>query len=284
MKIGCILVLYNQESELLTTILDRISNQVSEVYISDNSSKNQSNLFSNYKNITYHFIGSNIGIASAQNLGINFFLEKRMDYILFLDQDSIPTSNLVSSLIASINLLLKKGVKIGAVGPRPFNREEGVEYRGRIMKGKKITKDITEVNELISSSSLIPSQNFSSVGMLDDSLFIDGVDHEWCWRASFNLHLRFFIIESVLLSHMLGEGDRQFLIRKVAIPTPFRTYFQFRNYLKLVKRNYVPIYWKFSNGFKYIVKYFYFPLMIKPRREYFKMINKGIIDGLKNRK
>jgi rhamnosyltransferase len=120
--------------------------------------------------------------------------------------------------------------------------------------------------------------------MLDDSLFIDGVDHEWCWRASFKLQLRFFIIESVILSHMLGEGDRHFLIRKVAIPTPFRTYFQFRNYFKLVKRNYVPIYWKFSNGFKYIIKYFYFSLMVKPRMEYFKMINKGIIDGLRNNK
>jgi rhamnosyltransferase len=47
-----------------------------------------------------------------------------------------------------------------------------------------------------------------------------------------------------------------------------------------VKINYVPLYWKFSNGFKYVLKYFYFPLMVNPRKEYFRMINKVIVDGL----
>ena len=116
---------------------------------------------------------------------------------------------------------------------------------------------------------------------MDDGLFIDGVDHEWCWRGRRDGY-RFFIDEHTPLSHKLGEGDRYFIFRKVAIPTPFRTYYQFRNYFKLLKRSYVPIYWKCSNGFKYLIKMFYFPFFVAPRKEYLKNIFRGIKDGIKS--
>ena len=73
--------------------------------------------------------------------------------------------------------------------------------------------------------------------------------------------MAFFISESVQLSHQVGEGDRPFIFRKVAIPTPFRTFYQFRNYFRLVHRGYVPLYWKVSNGFKYSIKFFLLSFM-----------------------
>ncbi|WP_010113562.1 glycosyltransferase [Acinetobacter sp. P8-3-8] len=281
-KIGCIIVLYNPNVPMLFKILNEIVNQVSMVYIIDNSTIDNQLDFLSYSNVVFEKLGNNIGIASAQNIGINFF--KDYEYILFLDQDSIPPKNLVPTLLENYLFLLDKNIDVGAVGPRPFNRGENKKYEGSIKKGKQLYHNITEVSELISSSSLIAVENFNMVGLLEDGLFIDAVDHEWCWRAKAIGNYRFFIIEDVLLSHQLGEGDKKFLGINVYIPAPIRTYYQFRNYIKLLNRNYVPFYWKFSNGVKYIFKYFYYSTFVSDGNKYMKYMNKGIWDGFKNKK
>ena len=281
MKIGCIIVLYNPDVPMLFKILDEISEQVSKVYIIDNSTIENHLDFSNYTNVIFEKLGSNIGIASAQNMGLNFF--KDYDYILFLDQDSIPSKNLVSTLLNNYIFLLNENINVGAVGPRPFNRSENKKYEGNIKKGRQIYHNITEVGELISSSSLIAVENFKKVGLLEDGLFIDAVDHEWCWRAKAIGNYNFFIIEDVLLSHQLGEVDKKFLGINIHIPAPIRTYYQFRNYIKLLNRNYVPFYWKFSNGIKYFIKYFYYPIFVDNGKKYTQYMNKGIYDGFKNK-
>jgi rhamnosyltransferase len=280
-KIGCIIVLYNPNISMLFEILKEVSDQVSTVYIVDNSTTDNKLDFSSYENVVFKKLGNNIGIASAQNMGLNFF--KDYDFILFLDQDSIPSKNLVAKLLKNYQFLLNKKINVGAVGPRPFNRAENTKYEGSIKKGKKIYHNITEVGELISSSSLIAVENFNQVGLLEDGLFIDVVDHEWCWRASAIGNYRFFIIEDVLLSHQLGECDKKFLGININIPAPIRTYYQFRNYIKLLNRKYVPLYWKLSNGIKYFIKYFYYPLCINDGKKYLKYMNKGIYDGVKNK-
>ena len=281
-KIGCVIVLYNPNWEVTHKVLDSVYKQVEAVFIADNSPSRQEVNFSVYENVVYHFIGGNKGIAAAQNIGIKYFEQGGYDFVIFFDQDSIPPINLVEYLYTKYRFLYDKGIRVGGIGPRPYNRAENKEYRGSVKKGKELYPNITEVTEIISSASFIPVNNFSVVGYMEEELFIDAVDHEWCWRAIKKAKLRFFIIEDMLLSHQLGEGDRFFLFRKVAIPTPFRTYYQFRNYFRLMKRGYVPLYWKVVNTFKYIIKYFYYPIFVPPRGQYFSQINRGIRDGLKS--
>lgn len=71
-----------------------------------------------------------------------------------------------------------------------------------------------------------------------------------------------------------------FFLKKVAIASPFRVYYQFRNYLWLCRRDYVPRYWKKKNGMKYFVKLFYFPICVAPRAMYLRRIVHGVISGL----
>lgn len=71
-----------------------------------------------------------------------------------------------------------------------------------------------------------------------------------------------------------------FFLKKVAIASPFRVYYQFRNYLWLCRRDYVPRYWKRKNGMKYFVKLFYFPICVAPRTMYLRRIVRGVISGL----
>ena len=173
---------------------------------------------------------------------------------------------------------------MGGVGPQPFNRDTGKAYLASIKQGHYIKEGVKEVSELINSASLIRVKLFKDAGLMDESLFIDGVDHELCWRASRLADYHFFMVTSILFSHKLGEGDKNFLGITVKISTPFRIYYQFRNYFYLLRRNYVPIYWKVSNGIKYFFKYFYYSLCTNQKWIYFKNINKGIFDGVKGKK
>lgn len=283
MRIGCVLVLYNPEKELLIKTLCSIILQVEKVFIADNSCSPKE-WFKNYTDkIIYQRMSGNIGIAAAQNVGIKHFTEHNFSHIIFLDQDSIVDEGLISQLVKDLEFLNQKLILVGAIGPRPINRESNKKYRGSVRKGKPITPYITEVTEIISSASLVPLKYYKNIGLLEESLFIDGVDHEWCWRAKKIKNLRFFISEKALLSHKTGEGDRFFVFKNMAISTPFRTYFQFRNYFVLSRRNYVPLYWKLANGFKFFIKLFYYPIFIKPRKEYLKNILRGIKDGIFNK-
>jgi rhamnosyltransferase len=280
-KVGCVMVLYNPNWDITTKAFESIKSQVNEIFVSDNSDYKDTNIEDMYSNIVYHFMNGNSGIAAAQNVGIEYFKKKEYDYIIYLDQDSIAPQNLVFNLLATFKGLISDGIKIGAIGPRPYNRGENKKYKGSIKKGRRYSENITEVTELISSATLVSLGAIKSVGNLDAYLFIDGVDHEWCWRATELGGYRFFIDETVLLSHQLGEGDRNFFFKKVAIPTPFRTYYQYRNYFILIKRNYVPLYWKMSNGVKYVVKLLYYPTFVSPRIKYLSNMLRGIRDGIK---
>lgn len=282
-RIICVLVLYNPDIKLINPVIQSIISQVDLLWISDNTpSPVKIPIIDEFQEkIIYKKMDGNIGIAAAQNYGIKYAIENNYKYLYYLDQDSISPKNIISELKSKYEYLKAKNYNIGAVGPKPFNRGENKDYNGSIKKGVKIENNILEVTELISSASFIEVSTFKEVGMMEEKLFIDGVDHEWCWRGRFYHKKRFFIAENIKLSHQLGEGDRRFLWKKVAIPTPFRTYYQYRNYFILLKRNYVPLYWKMSNGIKYSIKLFYFPLCISPRISYLKRIFKGIKDGIR---
>lgn len=283
-RVGCVLVVYNPDFELLSKVIESIINQVDKLFISDNSDSSDINFFNNYKEkVIYHFMGSNAGIAKAQNVGICYFISENFDYIFFLDDDSILQDSIVSKMLKLSDNLVSNNVFLGGVGARPFNRQNGKKYVTGASKEKKYDKDIFEVAELMNSASMIPVRLFSEAGLFDESLFIDGVDHEWCWRAYSITKCRFFILDSATISHMLGKGDKFLLIRDVAIPPPSRTYYQFRNYFILLRRKYVPLKWKAINGIKYLVKMVYFPLFLKPRKEYLFNILKGINDGILNK-
>lgn len=276
-----IIVFYNPQKELTKDVILAISGQVDHIIIVDNSLTTNTDIIPHNISADYIPLHKNVGIAEAQNIAIKRALQHNPDFVFFLDQDSIVEDRLVETLVTHYYNLVGKGYLVGAIGPRPINRQVGKEYRGSVKKGIPIDEVTTEVTELISSASLIPVENLKKSGYMDAYLFIDGVDHEWCWRCAKIMGARFFICENAHLSHQLGEGDRRFLWRKIAIPTPFRTYYQFRNYFILSRRNYVPIYWKLSNGLKYFVKIFYYSLFTSPRKSYIKNIFSGIRDGIK---
>lgn len=281
MVIGCIIVLYNPQLGLITQSINQLTSQIDVLVLVDNScsyNKDIQKLEVGGK-IKYIHLGENRGIAVAQNIGVKMLKHLAVEVVLFMDQDSIAPNNMVEMMKNEIYLLSSLNVRLGGIGPCLLNRQNNVKYRKGSQKEAIFDDQLSEVKELMSSGSFIPISNFDIVGLFEEAFFIDGVDNEWCWRAGYK-GFRFFRMESLIIEHQLGEGDRTIFNRDIAISTPFRTYYQFRNFIFLLVRGYVPMRWKVYNAFKYIVKLFYYPLFVSPRLKYLQSMLRGISDGI----
>lgn len=284
--IGAIVVLYNPDFNLLTRSLELLMSQVDEVCLIDNSSLDNSERISKSQNVKYIALKENVGIATAQNIGIKYFEQKDFDFVFFSDQDSVDESVVIADLIGVYHKCESKGLKIAAISPMPVNRATNKPYLSRTNVIKKYLKgelleeyDIINVKSVISSFSLVKISTYKSVGYLESELFIDGVDSEWCWRADSMCGLKSYIVSDLTFSHFQGIDERA----KYKKSSPFRSYYQYRNFIVLFRRKYVPFSWKIVNLVKFSIKLFYYPLCVNPRVKYLNSIIRGIKDGLKNK-
>lgn len=286
-KIGCIITTFNPDVAVLRNNIKKWIQQGVDVVIVDNSPEKK---ISDFPDIDAHYIPmqGNTGIAHAQNEGAHWLIEHGYELILFSDQDTVPANEVVDKLTYAYNLLKSSQIRIGAIGTRAINSYTNklYDYKTKLIDEPEDLKKISaggcikEVYSVISSVSMIPSASYILNGGFDERLFIDGVDHEWCWRAWHSHQLRTFIIEDAIVTHSIGEGDRKCMGNSISIPSSARVYYQYRNYIWLYRRPYTPAYWKRKNLTKYAIKLIYYPLMVSPRFSYLKNMIKGIRDGL----
>lgn len=286
-KIGAIVVLYNPDVQSTAKALRSLSPQVDGICVVDNTpGADIGASFKNIPNLHYLPLGENRGIAAAQNAGIEYFDSEGYDYVVFSDQDSLAPEHIVEKLYNGYLLLADCGVNVGVVATRNINKQSGELYQAKDQElghPVEIPADvnITECYAVMSSISMIALPTLRKVGGFDEKLFIDGVDDEWCWRAKYAGNMRTFVIEDAKIYHMVGEHDRHFMGARIAVPSPFRVYFQYRNFIWLWQRKSTPWYWKKKNLIKYIIKFFYYPAMLSPRGKYLRNMLRGIRDGIR---
>ena len=234
MKVIAIVVLYNDNTEEAASNIRMIARQVDKVCLVDNSSDAYPERFESIENVVYLPQHQNKGIAAAQNIGLRYAIEQQADYVLFSDPDSRIPDQAVTTLFNTYQRMVAKGYKIGGVGSTAYNRITGSPYPLNSNFIQHMTdEDVTEVTFLMNSISLIPTSLFSQVGLMDESLFIDGIDSEWCWRGARQSGLRFFLDDHLHIMHQLGLGTRIIGGKERSITPPGRFYYQFRNYLWL---------------------------------------------------
>lgn len=281
-NVCAIVVTYNPNVDELKENIESVINQVGGICIVDNSTDatRQEEVLAIQEEGTLHVISNkgNFGIAFAQNIGMKWALDKGYDAFFLLDQDSKLMEETVLKLIGEYNYLLDQNKKVACIGPLAFDRDKSEDnvYHSYGSGDERII----EVPQTLSSGSLIPKNAFINIGGMEEDLFIDLVDYEWCWRAEKKGYST-YVTKEVKMAHRLGEDRYHFLGMSIGVPSPVRHYYQFRNTLKMFGRSYVP----FSFKVKYMVilpfKLLFFTLFVNPRTVRFKMIFKGIIDALK---
>ena len=282
MKVLGVIVLYNEHNESVINHLISVAKQVDSLFIVDNSSDSHEELYNHISNVIYNPLYDNYGIAAAQNIAIEYAIKEKFKFIFFSDPDSNVQPGSVVKMKKTYDELLNNNILVGGIGSYAYNQDTGLPYSLENSFICDYDFNLIETTYLRNSVSLIPVSHFISCGGMDRSFFIDDVDSEWCWRVSLIVGARFFIDKRVTIQHRLGRANHKILGTYYSICSPKRLYYEYRNFIWLYRRQYVPKKWINLNIIKYVLKFFYYPLLVSPRMSNLKWILKGIKDGMKN--
>ncbi len=247
MNIFAIIVTFNPEKEDLKQQHQALYPQVAGFVYVDNNSDDSSFLSEISDDKTYVIRNQkNDGLASAQNKAIKKAKAEGADAVLLFDQDSIPSENMVEILEYSYVEASKSG-KVATIGPAIFKANtsekekisKGVKIHGFTIKRFKIG-ELSEVSYRIASGSLIPLRVIEDVGLIEEKLFIDGLDMEWCLRAR-SKGYKIFETNRAILNHCLGNGS----VNRIKSHSPQREYYINRNSVWMIRQNHIPIGLKF---------------------------------------
>ena len=287
-----IVVTYRPAIEQLERLVRALRPQVDAIVVVDNGSEvSVSQWLGAQGNSSFRalLLGENVGVAAAQNKGLELAREQGAEYAILFDQDSLPAPDMVERLVEAVRVRQADGVLVAAVGPRycdprrqalrPFVRTRGLVI-GRC--DCRAPDDVLEVDHLISSGSLIPMSSLLAVGPMSEALFIDYVDTEWILRAK-HYGFRAYGVCAASMTHSLGDAPMRVWGREVVVRSPLRHYYMFRNAIWMYRQSWIPMAWKMADGLRLLQKFMLYAVFAKPRLDHLRMMYRGTWHGLRGR-
>lgn len=226
-----VVLAYRPDATILDNLRELIS-QVDAVYVVCNSPAAEDPILrsaSAMESVRLLDQGGNVGVAAGFNAGMRAAMGAGYDFTWIFDQDSMVVPGMLDALIEAHAAV---GDDVGIVGPALRSHATGMVYQREQGQGAQ------EVDTLISSGSLFSRGVIERVGLHDEALFIDYVDHDISLRARAQ-GLRNFKVYSTLLDHRFGDSDPVSLFgRRVyaAHYSPDRQYYMARNRIIVVRR------------------------------------------------
>lgn len=269
-----IVILYNPNVENAENI-DALTAQSDKLIIIDNSTKElPQKIVEKFEESKIIYISNegNIGLSLALNKGIKEALKHEdCKYIALFDQDSLIQKDFFSPMID----VIESDEKNIAVSPQIVDQ--------RTLETTETTDHTQpyEVPVIITSGSLSRKSAFENVGLMDEILFIDYIDYEWCFRAK-SKGFKLLRVPASKMLHNMGEKVVKFLfIEKPYHTNGIRHFYIFRNQMYMFRRNYIPVGWKLTQGIKFLYRIPSYILLSKNPFQTSKQIFRGIKDGLK---
>lgn len=281
MKSIAVVVTYYPNKTRIMDMISALKKQDIDVIIVDNTPDID---LKNFKFISAQVIFNkqNYGIAKAQNIGINRATELGADFICFFDQDSIIPENFALELITN-----RDQNACSVFCPLAVDEKTGVELPSHVLTKIGLTKKKYSnsscfeysVDLVISSGMVVTAKTFKLIGAMDEELFIDLVDFEWCFRCKEH-DVPIICAPRVRMLHSIGEGNSPCFLGG-AIHSPFRSYYKQRNPYILVTRKHVPFIYSFRLILVAYMQSFISLVSLKEKMSYFKSMLKATIDGIK---
>jgi rhamnosyltransferase len=279
MKSIAVIVTYHPEFLRLKKIIHALQEQSIIVVVVDNSVESAFSMPA-FEGVTIITNGNNLGIAKAQNIGISFSIDNNADFICFFDQDSLIPPNFYEGMIKS------RSFDVNAVYfPLVVDEMSGEELPSFKLTKLGLPKKVFShglndefcVDLAISSGTVVTAQTFSLVGKMNEDLFIDLVDFEWCFKClKFNVPIT--CVTAVVMKHSIGLKKGPIT---GTIHNPFRTYYKQRNPFFLLAYDYIPKMYAVRLIFISFIQSWIMILSQKDSGLYFKAMLNAIKDGVK---
>lgn len=183
-------------------------------------------------------LAENSGIAKALNVGMQAALDQGAEYILNLDQDSMLDDDYMSRVLSTF-VGAARATRLGVVLTDTVNHQPSIPP-------KYSPEGFGLVEEGIQSGLVVSATCLRAVGLLDERLFIDCVDIEFCLRSR-DQGWNIAVAPGANITHSLGQleplrpfGRQRYLDGEPLMfqyHKPFRQYYITRNNIDLCLRN-----------------------------------------------
>jgi rhamnosyltransferase len=173
-SVAAIVVLYRPSPDVAANVT-AIGRQVDRVFAIDNTESPDRAVvesLSRVPNLEYIPMGSNTGIAAALNVGVEHARFAGYRWVITMDQDSTPESDMVRALLRCA---------VECPGPKPIGVIAPVHHIKSAPASETFDGCRDEVT-VITSGDLLSVEAWEAVGRFDEGLFIDQVDHDLCLR------------------------------------------------------------------------------------------------------
>lgn len=167
------------------------------VVLVDNGSVDDSlkKIRSLYPEVTIIEINKNLGYAGGNNVGIQYAISERAEYILLLNNDVIVNKYLVSEFIRVSERYPAAGILGGT--NYYYEKRNMIQFSGGIIDWKRgniidVTrhkidkgqfKQVREVDTVAGSCLFIPTQIIKKIGLLNERYFLNFEETDWCCRV-----------------------------------------------------------------------------------------------------
>lgn len=287
-----VVILYNPDLVPLICRLQAVLEQVDHVIAVDNSREPRAEpAVTALSSCTVYLpLRTNLGIAVAQNRGIQAARDLGATHVLLLDQDSAIPAGMVTRLLAAESLLAQRNVQFAAVGPVFVDEKTEEMSRApreawlstRAVRLDPVLPDPVEADYIIASGSLVRMEIFDQIGGMAEELFIDWVDIEWCLRAR-HRGFKCYVVPDVVMRHSVGIRAVRILGRNIYIHNGIRAYYRMRNAVFLLRVRHMGLAWRIHTLLR-IPKYLLiFALLTPPRIDSFRLLCHACLDGFRGR-
>ena len=233
-------------------------------------------------------LDKNQGIGFAQNIGIEAIKSSGCKNLLLLDDDSVPSFDMVDELVNVLEAQRARNKKVGAIGSfyydqdqtiSPFYRIERCRFRRQPVGAFDHSK---QVDFLIASGTLIPLSVLDEVGGMREDLFIDYVDIEWSYRTT-QKGYSLYGAPRAKMKHQIGDKSEVIFGKTISTPNFSRQYYFSRNAVNLYLYSKLPLKWKIADLFRLVKITMLLILFSNSNLGYLRAVLRGSFDGFINR-
>lgn len=284
-----VVVSFHPDPALLPAMLARVAPQVGRLLLIDNATRDPEvdRLLRGTlpPNCVVERNPVNHGLGAAFNRGARWAGEHGCRFLLLLDQDSDVAPDMVARLLEA-HERMAPDAPIAALGPCFIDGRSGQNapfVRFGFPFNQKLGCDagaVVACDFLISSGSLIPLTAFAEIGDMDESLFIDNVDIEWCFRATARGY-RLYGVGAARMQHRIGDRLQRlpFGLGEVIVHSPLRLYYMTRNRVLLYRRRQTPRIWVAQDLPRLLFKFLRLCCFVVPRARNARAMLAGARDG-----
>jgi hypothetical protein len=277
-KVTAVILNYNGYTDTIRCIRKLKQNTYTKldiIVIDNNSSDNSVPHLRKEKGIVLIENKSNLGFTGGNNIGIKYALNNLSDYILLLNNDTIPDSNFVGNIVQSA----LENCNAGITGCKIYDKNGAVWFGGGRLLKKLGTVSISKVNTTSIKREVtfitgcvwfVKKEVFENIGYLNEKYFMYFEDVEFCYRA-IEAGFKLYYDPSIEIIHLVSRSCN----------SEFSAYYTLRNRLLFINgtldHKQLPRIVFYTTNY---LKLLFFWLIRNPT---YKTIRKAILDGQANK-